>query len=455
MLTFECRGVKGKLSDSYLRHARPMPQAKVRYSIHVDDCNMVHVDVHAAEKYAYEFQLDTREYADRYPAMLHVLAMVVSSYAQLFQSDASELPLPEVVSPVKLEASASAVMTCFFRHYYTQSKLMNFWRFCKTQPENYAWLLSDSLANTPLNDSPMPMKPMKRPLVSMSYGKESLLTAALLEASDINYSIGVIDYTETRTIQDPRLAGFMEAYRGLTRKYLYEHPRVQASVVKTNTFKENNTKIDLELLQFHQQLYACLHFLNTGVDTVLFGDEWERSLSEEMLINDQKLAVHTFDFSQSTQMHALWNRMMAALEIPLQIGSVLHNICEPQVQALAAKLIPNFDDIQTSCWFSKPEKPWCGHCSKCQRIAALNRMLGRPGPHELWQIEVPRIEMPEHAAKLFAVETEKPVLQMQLYNNYVHWHTLKSKPKMDWLHPQELWDANPVRDTLQSLLETL
>lgn len=277
----------------------------------------------------------------------------------------------------------------FMQDYIWQSKILNFWgeAFKTRESKTLDYALIDRFRFIPSDE----YKPYagdfselysledlerKNAVLSMSFGKESLLSMGLLKKHFGSYPhMSVVKYTGTEKIGFEKLKGFMTLYPRLAAKMQFESSEPLSFIYpSTNMFEVNNSD-EFETKLMHQQVFACMHYLATSKPIIIFGDEYERTYSNEIVINDQTYPVYTFDYSQSTFMHMKFNHLMTKLGVNLKVSSLLYNLSEIQVQYLGPKYVENFEDYQTSCWFSKPGQPRCGQCSKCERIDAMQEYL--------------------------------------------------------------------------------
>jgi hypothetical protein len=303
--------------------------------------------------------------------------------------------------------SERSAMLAFMRDYIWQAKVTNFWKpamqdIKATEPSDalldrlfllpecpypeFGYHSSDYIKAN-LVGTPDPEKTV----VSMSFGKESLFTYGLMKelyGAD-RLALGTINYTGTEAAGLEKLKGFSDAYlRELNRMQFYGDAPKDVRVAKTNLFAVNN-KNPFEIFVYHPQLFALMHHINFPErPVVIFGDEFEITIEEKIELDGVNYPVFTFEYQQSTYMHAKWNYLMKSLALPFRVTSKIYHLMEIQCQALGPKVLKHFTDYQTSCWFSNSEHKWCGKCNKCRRLTFMMQSLGQVKPKELQKIGI-------------------------------------------------------------------
>lgn len=287
-------------------------------------------------------------------------------------------------------------------------------------------------------------------LVSLSWGKESLLSVTLAQkvygAENIRFGVIKHDLGDYK---------YQDSYD----KFIAGSPLDGAT----------NTAVAINYLKLLQDLiptvtgcgrfcaptnalhhiYALAHMLNNWETTsiVFMGDEAERTVDNLVMQHLDDIGVrhtpvvskteiensrtenlgsyrtigveHTFDFHQSEHMaQALNYYLRKVLGVDKRLSSMVYTVNELQIQYLLANLNPELFEYQVSCWFADdPSKhggsKWCCSCKKCWRLFHLMRCLGlKPEERGLTtNISMRDIEdqLPQMltGGKIFAVDSEE------------------------------------------------
>ncbi|TPG60097.1 hypothetical protein [Ewingella americana] len=300
-------------------------------------------------------------------------------------------------------------------------------------------------------------------LVSLSWGKESLLSVTLAQKvygvenirfGVIKHDLGEYKYQDSydKFITGSPLDGAQ--HTAVAINYLKLLQDLIPTICGCGRFCAPTNAL--------HHIYALAHMLNNWETTsvVFMGDEAERTVDNLVMkhIDDigrpytpvvsktevehsqvenlgtyQAIGVeHTFDFHQSEHMaQALNYYLRTVLGVDKRLSSMVYTVNELQIQFLLAKLNPALFDYQVSCWFADdPEKhggsKWCCSCKKCWRLFHLMRCLGlEPEKRGLTtNISMAQIkeQLPQMLAggKIFAVDSEQGNISKTLVeNNYI------------------------------------
>ncbi|EHM1384056.1 hypothetical protein KFS98_003543 [Salmonella enterica] len=299
-------------------------------------------------------------------------------------------------------------------------------------------------------------------LVSLSWGKESLLSVTLAQkiygAENIRFGVIKHDLGDYK---------YQDSYD----KFIAGSPLDGAT----------NTAVAINYLKLLQDLiptvsscgrfcaptnalhhiYALAHMLNNWETTsvIFMGDEAERTVDNLVLQHLDDIGVpytpvvskteiensqtenlgsyrtigveHTFDFHQSEHMaQALNYYLRKVLGVDKRLSSMVYTVNELQIQYLLAKLNPALFEYQVSCWFADdPAKhggsKWCCSCKKCWRLFHLMRCLGLEPEKRGLTTNISMSDIKEQlpqmltGGKIFAVDSEEGNISKALVeNNY-------------------------------------
>lgn len=300
-------------------------------------------------------------------------------------------------------------------------------------------------------------------LVSLSWGKESLLSVTLAQKiyGKDNVRFGVIQHDlggyKYQDSYDKFIAG--SPLDGATNtavaiNYLGLLQNLIPTVVMSGRFCAPTNAL--------HHIYALAHMLNNWNTTsvVFMGDEAERTVDNIVMQHLDDIGVpftpvvsltelensrvenihtyraigveHTFDFHQSEHMaQALNYYLRVILGVGKRLSSMVYTVNELQIQYLLAELNPELFDYQVSCWFADdPAKhggsKWCCSCKKCWRLFHMMRCLGlNPEKRGLTtNISMKQIaeQLPQMltGGKIFAVDSEVGNISKSIVeNNYV------------------------------------
>lgn len=343
------------------------------------------------------------------PALLYLLGYLSCNWAGLHCNYHYGRIDVEIVSKLRFGLSKvqKDAVDKFYQDFVWQNKAGNAWRGLATDSvdqktlelrKSYLPTVPFKYVEFPYRDYADPARfkkvQSKNCILGMSFGKESLLTYALLQLegklSDIK--LGMVNYADNDLIAFDKLKGFAELYPKLMPDFQREveketNHRPQVVKVRTNFYQQFNKEVAWDVINYFQQIYTVLLAL-TGANVVYLGDEFECSIKDVLAIKDEfdfvtASPVYTLDYHQHFLAHSKINSLFRLLKVECQVQSLVANLSEVQIQFLLDTLKPNWSKFQASCWFSNSKNRWCNDCSKCARIALVKERLGQPLPEGL------------------------------------------------------------------------
>ena len=248
---------------------------------------------------------------------------------------------------------------------------------------------------------------LKDTVLSMSFGKEALTTYELLKSHAHNTGQDLSDLTLGTILHSG--TPFGAVYKRLMDEFLQlERCNCKSSFNESNLFEQHyglNHRIDEDYFYLHT--FALIYSIETGRNTVLVGNEFERNAFEtgECWVPEPDgrdaflhsyAPLYRFDYDQSLTLALKLNCFFKTWDLSLKIGTLLGNVNELQIQFLLSQLNPKLIGFQYSCWNATEEKRWCCNCPKCDWIMLLWSLLGIPTPPE-WNADL----SPERVKQIF------------------------------------------------------
>lgn len=300
----------------------------------------------------------------------------------------------------------------FYNDTLWQNKVSHYWQALRTSKEitELASILYPQLPTQPyrpystFNDNIVLdyIKDWSDVVLSMSFGKESLLTFLLL---DKFYGLdgAAISVFEQEANWQRASKSKLEA--------LKEHTDSNFTVgsFKTDIMKQLGQHChwgDAHCSYTYPAIWAAT-LINSNKKIIFFGDEYERSVEVPVIqvVDGQEIptSLYTFDYIQSSVLHAKFNRLLSRIGLEERIATALLHLTEFQIQYLLWKIAPDLVEKQVSCWKTTTGEEWCNNCSKCKRIGFMLSAMGLPLPGNLVYIEEEEI-LPKNGRDLFACD---------------------------------------------------
>lgn len=217
--------------------------------------------------------------------------------------------------------------------------------------------------------------------LSMSFGKESLLSLALMRELYPRYQFNKLELSAIKhsaKYQHVDSSAIDKLNRVLGTKFHLTEVSSNLREKALENFYEKDVWSGFGIAAMH-----IAQFIATDRPVVIYGDEYERSFESKVFVDDTPAPNYTLDYVQNAIWHAKVNSFMEVVGLPNRMSSILFNLSEFQVQWLLAKLAPELLDIQTSCWYGTDDEPWCNDCSKCSRVSFMRQAMFLPLPEGL------------------------------------------------------------------------
>lgn len=265
-------------------------------------------------------------------------------------------------------------------------------------------------------------------LTSFSWGKESLLSAQILEriCPEVCYGIVKHDYALEGAEPSKAYQADYDVFRKGTR---YEDAKFVSSGNGYLTLIYNLVPMLPGVSHAMHHMYGMCHLINAwnDADAIFLGDELERNfrnalytqnlagspatstvygydqavqLLKKMDIkfqapghylddivgeNGEVLFAHAgydfgFDFHQSEHMHKMLNGVIRRFHPTKLIGSPVYNYSEIAIQFLLNSIDKQAFSYQASCWYASEAvtaggSKWCNSCEKCHRLAWVMKAM--------------------------------------------------------------------------------
>jgi hypothetical protein len=201
-------------------------------------------------------------------------------------------------------------------------------------------------------------------ILNMSFGKESLFVYELLERQSKLFTFSH-DYASTD-------------YERRARKLDKSASHMVCDYLPAILDPVGNQLLPgapIHTLFIPHMMAQCTALHASEFTHILFGDEFERSISMSMIDFADKgrsEAVFTYDFNQTPRFAIAFNACKH-FDWPA-VGSVMYNLTGLQAQMLFDA--SGSDILQTSCHPSLMTGKNCGKCAKCHRVGVRKKVVG-------------------------------------------------------------------------------